>query len=69
MKQKVRPGDLITFSGLIGQDRGPCLVLAVVPFNGGIDMMFLTPACKLRNARIAFGSALSEGIERINDDG
>jgi hypothetical protein len=65
---KLRPGDLITFSGLIGQDRGPCLVLAVVPFKGGTDLLVLTAHMRLQNLRFAHGSTLAQGIERVNDD-
>ena len=28
----MRPGDLIRFHGLVGEDRGPCLVIAVYPW-------------------------------------
>lgn len=68
MNRKVRPGDLITFSGLIGHDRGPCMVLAVIPFKGGVDLYYMTPLCKFKNARVVYGSVLSQGIERINDE-
>jgi len=65
----LKPGDLIKFSGLIGNDRGPCLVLAVVPFKGGIDVLVLTVHQQLKNFRLAHGSVLANSIERINDDG
>jgi len=68
VKKKVRPGDLITFSGLIGEDRGPCLVIAVVPFKGGVDMLVMTPRLQFKNVCVGYGGVLSEAIERINDE-
>ena len=47
----VRPGDLIRFHGLIGEDRGHCLVLAVVPDVEvpwpGKRVLMLTGQCRL----------------------
>ena len=68
MNQKVRPGDLVSFAGLIGEDRGPCLVIAVVPFKGGVDILVMTPRMQFKNVCVGYGSVLSESIERINDE-
>ena len=66
MKKKIRPGDLITFPGLIGRDRNTCLVLAVVPLKNGIKVLYLT-GLRIKEAHINWGGILSEGIEVVSD--
>lgn len=69
-----KPGDLITFSGLIGEDRGPCLVIAVHPVPGeksndiGVRVLFLTPRCVLITRELIDGGVMAQGVERVNDD-
>jgi hypothetical protein len=48
-----RPGYLIVFSGIIGEERGPCLVIAVHTVDGykmpdiGVRVLFLTSRSRL----------------------
>jgi len=63
-----RPGDLIRFDGIIGEDRGFCLVVAVQRVPGALSVLFLTPRCTLMTRELVDGSVLALGVDIINDD-
>ena len=63
-----KPGDLLSFSGLIGEDRGPCLVLAVTRFENTQDVLLLLPRRQIRTFVIQDKGVIMNGITKLNDD-
>jgi hypothetical protein len=66
---RFKPGDIVKFPGVVGGDRGLCLVLGVEPLTTvGCRLYIMTSKHRFIQIDVYAGSILSAAIQRVNDD-